>query len=81
MGHAGPLEAEVKYKFKRRPCNIRPDHLLWCVSGQYEGGGGVLQWCYNEQDANRVLAEMQQDPEFSNLRAHPWQEPQGPARS
>jgi hypothetical protein len=51
--------ATADYKFRNLPCNVRPDWLLWCVNGGYRGGGGVLEWCYDQEDAERQLAMMQ----------------------
>lgn len=58
------------YKFRGLPCNIQPDENLWCVCGGMKGGGGgVLEWCYDEQDANDILKEMQKYSYFVGLHA------------
>ena len=61
------------YRFRGLPCTIVPGDALWCVTGLYttEGGdgGGVLEWCRDEGDAQRVLRSMEQDLTLSNLRA------------
>lgn len=63
------------YRYRNLPCTIAPDHKLWCVSGKSHDGEGVLEWCYNQRDAESILAVMQRFPqEFKELRAHPWKE-------
>jgi hypothetical protein len=70
----------VSYKLRNLPCNIVDDDHLWAVSGGFDDGrersGGVLEWCYDEEDANNILSMMQLDPRYSDLRAHKW-EPHG----
>lgn len=55
--------AKSSYKYRGLPCNIQPDDKLWCVSGSdtWTGASGVLEWCYNEGDANSVKEEMSKD--------------------
>ena len=45
---------------------------LWCVSGKWGNGGGILEWCYDEADAISVLKEMRKDNRFSNLKAEKY---------
>lgn len=42
----------------------------WNVSGcdRVIGGCGVLEWCESEEDALRLMAEMNRDPRFTDLR-------------
>ena len=63
-----------QYRSRGLPCTIGHDEDLWCVSGQdVRGGSGVLEWCYDEKDANAVLAEMNRFPErFIGLTAAPY---------
>lgn len=63
-----------EYRYRGLPCSITPDEQLWYVGGQDKrGGGGVLEWCYDEADAKAVLADMHQDPtRFMNLTAAPF---------
>jgi len=65
--------ANVPYKFRGLPCNITTDDKLWCIVGRFVNergcGGGALEWCYDEQDASAVLAQMVQDSQFRNLQA------------
>ena len=68
--------AHSRYRFRNLPANIAPDDKLWCVSGydNAEGfGGGILEWCYNKEDARNVLAQMVSYPQFSKLRIHKYQ--------
>ena len=66
------------YKYRGLPCNIAPNHQLWCVSGRHHDNtgvsAGVLEWCYNRRDAEHRLSLMREDARFTHLRAHPWQE-------
>jgi hypothetical protein len=63
-----------KYKYRNYPCNIQPDDRLWCVLGEdtVSRAGGVLEWAYDQQDANSVLAVMKASGEFNNLTAEPY---------
>lgn len=69
------VTVEERYEFRNLPCNIVPKNQLWCVSGVYEdkkknmSGGGILEWCYNEEDANITLSQMKRDKRFSKLSA------------
>lgn len=59
------------YVYRNLPCSIVPHEELWCVSGaDVRGGAGVLEWCYDEADANGILADMKRFPErFTGLKA------------
>ena len=64
------------YKLRNLPCNITTEDKLWCISGvrDLEGDlyGGVLEWCYDEQDVKNLLVEMEKDSSFKVLQAHPF---------
>ncbi len=62
------------YVYRNLPCSIAPDDQLWAVSGQdVQGSGGVLEWCFDQVDAEQMLDEMKRFPErFKNLSAQPW---------
>lgn len=63
----------VEYKFRNLPCSITPTRgsNLWYVSGtSTHHGSGVLEWCYDEEDAKERLSLMSQDHRFSRLAAH-----------
>lgn len=64
-----------KYQYRNLPCNIRPDHLLWEISGfdLVEPAGGVLEWCYDESDAKELVAKMQASGEFESLSYGRWE--------
>lgn len=55
MSFFAPTPTWARGLIKRNPspaCNIRPDSVLWCVSGRNpEGGGGILRWCFDRDDA------------------------------
>jgi hypothetical protein len=59
-----------QYQVRGLPCNIRPDHELWSIVGWYRDGtgGGILEWCYDELDARRLLQEIRRDPAYVNCR-------------
>ncbi len=60
------------------PCTILPDDELWCVCGSYSdgeiSGGGVLDWCYDKEDGEQLLAAYQQDPRYGALHVRKWAE-------
>lgn len=62
------------YVYRNYPCNIVPDDQLWCVCGGLVDsagkamGGGVLEWCTNEEDANNILNKMKDAKTSDNLR-------------
>lgn len=61
----------MTYKFRGLPST----GMNWCVCGCYSSSGGVLEWCYSEEDAHTLMGRMQQDPRFRNLhveRADTW---------
>ena len=61
------------YKFRNCPCNIVDNDKLWCVSGLCAGfGSGVLEWCYDEDDAKYRMSLMVTDKRFSNLSVEKW---------
>ena len=63
-----------EYRYRGLPCSIAPDENLWYVGGQDKrGGGGILEWCYDEDDANAMLREMQKHAtRFVGLTAAPY---------
>lgn len=64
--NATALQDCPTYEYRGLSCIRRP----WAVSGtDLQGGGGVLEWCYDEADANERLALLQAHPQrFTNLR-------------
>lgn len=50
------------------PCNIATDDL-WCVCGEVENGGGVLEWCDGEHDAHAEVKRLSRDPRYRRLSA------------
>jgi hypothetical protein len=50
------------YTFRNHPCSITPDEKLWCVQGEFKGSGsGVLEWCWDQRDAEAIMAKMKKD--------------------
>lgn len=49
----------------------------WCVCGGDRGedgnvSGGVLEWCYGENDANMMIEDMKKYQQFSELKVMLW---------
>jgi hypothetical protein len=65
-----------KYQYRSLPCNVVPDDQLWCVEGfdLVEPGGGVLEWCRSESDAQERIALMLESGEFERLSYSEWKE-------
>jgi hypothetical protein len=57
------------YTYRNLPCTIVLDDQLWHVCGRdiVDGGGGVLEWCYDEADARAVFDRMLASGEFEKL--------------
>lgn len=62
----------MTYRFRGLPCNIVNENIIWCVSGEYGNGAGVLEWCYDRADAEELARELRKDPKARNIRAHKW---------
>lgn len=62
----------MSYKYRGCPCNINNGNP-WAISGIYYNveeqtrEGGVLEWCYDRKDAERMLEYMKKFPGFVNL--------------
>ena len=66
------------YKMRNLPCrDASGKEMPWCVCGNHSEtledgsvltGGGVLEWCWDREDAEQTLAMMRRDPRFSNLK-------------
>jgi hypothetical protein len=63
-----------QYRYRNLPCSIRPDNQLWCVSGYdtKSGASGILEWCYDEIDANFVMNTMLTCGHFADLKAEKY---------
>lgn len=67
----------IKYEMRGLPCrDALGREMPWCVCGKQRvtfpdgttvEGGGVLEWCWDREDAIRRLQWMQQDSRFSDL--------------
>ena len=60
------------YRYRGLPCSIAKDEDLWCINGgdRINGGCGVLEWCYDEEDALYRLERMRKHPhQFQELSA------------
>jgi hypothetical protein len=68
--NATALKTYPDYVFRGLPFSCSTD--LWYVGGNdLRGGSGVLEWCYDEQDAKHRLSLMQQHVRFTDLNAAP----------
>ncbi len=60
-----------QYIFRNAPCTVGSHGETWYVAGKFidEGdiGSGILEWCYDRDDALALKSEMQKDPRFSKL--------------
>lgn len=64
-------ESIQKYIFRNYPCSIGGREMPFHVGGECDGrGAGVLEWCFDEEDARNVKREMEKDPRFSNLKIY-----------
>jgi hypothetical protein len=63
-----------EYAYRGLPCSIALDEDLWCIAGHdKQGGSGVLEWCYGEEDAQMLLRKMNCFPRrFPRLVAEPY---------
>lgn len=52
------------YTYRGLACNIASGDELWEISGydKRTGGSGVLEWCFDEEDAKALLQKMQEFP-------------------
>jgi len=67
----------MRYKLRNLPCrDALGKEMPWSVCGNHRekfpdgttiNGAGVLEWCWDRQDAVERLKMMQQDSRFSNL--------------
>lgn len=64
------------YRYRNLPCSLRGGlhgkltHATHSIGGRdlETGAGGVLEWCYSQEDAAEMLREMQGHTErFMNL--------------
>lgn len=71
----------MKYKMRNLPCrDALGNEMPWCVCGNekvtfsdgtVQTGGGVLEWCWDREDAAERLEMMRRDPRFSDLSVQP----------
>lgn len=56
----------MQYTYRNLPCTVGP----WCVTGSdsVRHGAGVLEWCYDQDDAFQRRAIMADYSQFSNLK-------------
>ncbi len=65
-----PYDGVHRYQYRNLPGNLCA--TPWFVQGGADNGAGVLEWCFDEQDARERLAIMVTYPEFSNLSINQW---------
>lgn len=69
------------YKMRNLPCrDALGNEMPWAVCGNMReqfpdgtvvDGGGVLEWCWDREDASQRLEMMSADTRFSNLSVQP----------
>ena len=66
----------MAYKFRNLPCTITEENKIWCVVGSYENGYGILEWCYDKNDAEIILEKMLEykDSRLSGMKIQKWSE-------
>ena len=59
------------YRYRNFPFSAAgTDETAWCVTGvDTQGGVGILEWCYDQFDAEKRLSIMQRFPQFRDLSA------------
>ena len=69
----------MRYQRRNLPCCIDGKDLTWCVAGEELSedcsrsiGAGIIEWCVDKEDAERVLARIEQDPHFQHLQIARW---------
>lgn len=71
----------ARYRYRGLPSSCADDANLWAISGHHkpgagtdfmEGGSGVLEWCFSEEDARRRLKIMSRFDCFEGLSAESW---------
>lgn len=67
----------VPYKPRNLPCSIVKNP--WYVAGRFNNGksdssGGVLEWCYDREDAEYIMSQMKRDLQYSQLSIEQWEE-------
>lgn len=59
------------YQYRNLPCTVGK----WYVAGiDNQNGKGILEWCYNQSDAENRMIIMQKYPQFSDLMIGEWYE-------
>ena len=69
------------YQMRNLPCrDALGKEMPWAVCGNMSetwedgtkvNGGGVLEWCWDKEDAQHRMKMMATDPRFSNLSIQP----------
>jgi hypothetical protein len=69
------------YKMRNLPCRDSVGNdMPWAVCGKMKekfpdgtvvDGGGVLEWCWDREDAVQRMEMMKNDERFSSLSVHP----------
>lgn len=62
-------EACKKYVYRGLPI---PHDNCWYIGGTDGNGGGVLEWCTSEEDAQQMLERMKKYPQFHDLAIGKW---------
>ena len=61
--------APKQYKYRSLPCTAGEWSAEWSVCGfdSLRNGGGVLEWCFDQKDAEERIQMMKAYPQFQDL--------------
>jgi hypothetical protein len=64
----------IRIGIRNLPCDIAPENELWCVSGSRKdgNGAGVIEWCFDEEDAMMMETLLDRIGDWTDLRVHKW---------
>lgn len=64
------------YKYRNLPCSENGVDYTWYVAGADSSkgmvGAGVLEWCYDQQDAEDRIGKMREHTQFDFLAVKQW---------
>ena len=71
------MKSPDEEQIRSLPCNIVPEDELWALCGEKHDadgsvGGGVLEWCYNEEDARNEMARLYLRKDLKRLSISKW---------
>lgn len=72
-----PTQPPQPYQFRNLPCRVNGKQMPWIVGGicnfsATEIGAGILEWCYDQNDANTLANLMRQDSRFKEIKVREY---------